>query len=1033
MRVVSPQLKRLIRFCGVFASVFLTGTFACAVVTAQPSYQPKYQFDHWTTDDGLPQNAVNAILQTRDGHLWLATFDGLVRFDGLQFTVFNKGNSRGIGSNRFDRLFEDRQGALWAVTGEGLLVKYQAGVFTTYTPKEGLLPWALSQMELEEDEAGNFQVVSREGIVKWKDGRFITDALEGLLPATVGTRWVHGNRLAWLAAGSLYWYAHGRLNTYSTESGLPSLNIISVFEDQHGTVWINTRDAGLVQLKNGLFTAYPLKYPSAEGAVSAHEDRKGNIWLAWSGGLGQLKDGRLTRYVVSQDFLVSADTSVYEDREGNLWIGTSNGLYRAREATFTVYTRRDGLSSDNVYSIFEDRGGGLWFGTWGGGVTEYQDGRFTHYRIEDGHASDFITTLYEDHAGYMWIGTSYGLQRFKDGRLSRYPDPNGFFGNGAWAIHQDQAGRFWFGTSKGLIKYEGGRYTRYTTADGLAGDDVKAILEDRAGRLWIGTWGGLSSFEDGRFTSYTEQNGLASDHIRTLYEDTDGVLWIGTYDGGLSRFKNGRLTRCTTKDGLFNNGVFQILEDGRGYFWMSCNKGIYRVERQELNDFADGMIRSITSTAYGKNDGLLNVECNGGRQPAGWKTRDGRLWFPTMAGAAVIDPREITENTAPPPVVIEEVRIAGEPFALNELVKVPPDKKRFDIEYRGLSFIKPEHVKYRYKLEGLDNDWVDAGTRRVAYYNYVPHGEYTFTVIAANSDGVWNQTGQSIRIKVIPYWWEIRWVQALMGLSAALFLVSLVALWYRHRANQLKRESALQQEFSRGLIVFLDRERNRIAKDLHDEPKQYLFAISKYAWLIVNELSGLKENLKSTPAETVDSAIERSREIELLAEKADAEMKGIIEDLRPQQLKELKLTAAIEDWIEAKTKESSSVNFSRDIDSVDGLFGDEAEVNIYRIVQEGINNIVKHSQATSASVNIKRDERAITIVIEDNGAGFAAEELNTTPGIGLGLKLIRERAQMMGSKAVINSVRGCGTKITVKLDLPEQELSATGTQLTQHD
>lgn len=1003
MRVVSPQLIGLIQFNAAFVSISLAGLFACTVVRAQPSHQPKYQFDHWTTDDGLPQNAINAILQTRDGYLWLATFDGLVRFDGMQFTVFNKSNSKGIGSNRFDRLLEDHHGTLWAVTGEGWLVKYQAGVFATYTPKEGLPPGTLLQMEIEEDEAGDFQIVSREGIAKWKDGRFITYPLKDLLPALAGAKWIYGNRLAWLAAGNFCWYAHGRLNTYSIQSGLPSLNIISVFEDQHRTVWINTLDAGLVRVKDGHFTAYPVKYPSGHFTVSAQEDRKGNIWLAFGDEwLGQFKDGSLTRYAASQGFRVSANTSFYEDREGNFWIGASNGLYRAREVAIGVYTQRDGLSSENVYSIYEDRVGGLWFGTWGGGVTKYQDGRFTHYGEKDGLASELITTLFEDRDGYLWIGTADGLSRLKEGRLSKYPDPDGFFGDGAWAIHQDQAGRFWFGTSTGLIKYEDGRHTRYTTIDGLAGDDVKAILEDRAGQLWFGTWGGLSRYDDGRFTSYTEQDGLASDHIRALYEDANGILWVGTYDGGLSRFKDGRFIRYTTKEGLFNNGVFQILEDERGYFWMSCNKGIYRVKRQELNDFADGKVRSITSIAYGKNDGLLNVECNGGRQPAGWKTRDGRLWFPTAGGAAVIDPREISENTTPPPVVIEEVRIAGEPIALNESIDVPPDKKSFDIEYRGLSFIKPEQVKYRYKLEGLDNDWVDAGTRHAAYYNHVPHSEYTFTVIAANSDGVWNQTGKSIRIKVIPYWWEILWVQALMLLGAMVVSSSAAVLLYKYKD------------------VLLGRERNRIAGDLHDEPKQRLFAIRSNAWRIQNELNSIRKDFKSARTEKIDLAVELAQEIFLLAKEASAEMSSIIEDLFLKQGKEFRLTAAIEDLIAARSKKLPSINFAHKIDSIDGVFDDKIEFNIYRIVREGINNIGKHSQATNASVVIKRDERAIVISIEDNGKGFDVEKLQRTSDGGIGLRLIQERAQMIDGEVVINSVPGRGTKITIKLNLPEQ-------------
>lgn len=1017
MRVASHKPKCITQGSRVFACILLGGVLECVVATAQPGYQAQdqYQFDHWTTTDGLPQNAVNAILQTRDGYLWLATYDGLVRFDGLQFTVFNKGNTRGIRSNRFDRLFEDRQGALWAVTGEGLLVKYQAGIFTTYTAEQGLPQWTLLQIEMEEDEAGNFQVVSREGIAIWEDGRFVTIPLKELLPESAGAKWIKGNRLAWLAAGNLYWYAHGRLNTYSVQSNRLNLNSTSLFEDQHGTIWISRGDVGLVRVKDGVFTTYPVNYPSGRVAVSAHEDRKGNIWLAWDGGLGQFMIGRLTRYAVSQDLQVSANTSFYEDREGNLWIGASNGLYWAREAAINVLTRKDGLSSDNVYSIYEDRAGGLWFGTWGGGVTRYQGGRFTHYRMKDGLASELITTLYEDRSGYMWIGTPFGLHRFKDSRLSRYPDPDGFFRDGAWAIHQDRSGRFWFGTSNGLIKYERGRYTRYTIADGLAGDDVKAILEDRSGRLWFGTWGGLTSFDYGRFRSYTEQDGLASDHIRVLYEDAEGILWIGTYDGGLSRFKEGRFTCYTTKEGLFNNGVFQILEDERGYFWMSSNKGIYRVRRQELNDYADGKVRSITSIAYGKDDGLLNVECNGGRQPAGWKTRDGKLWFPTAAGAAVIHPREININTTPPPVVIEEVRIAGQPAPLGAAIVVPPDKKSFEIEYVGLSFIKSDHVTYKYKLEGLDNDWVDAGTRRVAYYNYAPHGDYTFSVIAANSDGVWNQTGKSMSIVVIPYWWEELWVQVLMLLGAIIASSSAAVLLYKYKHG------------------LLGRERNRIAGDLHEEPKQSLFAIRGYAWRIQSELNSIRKDLKSATTEKIDLAAELASEIMLLAKKASAEMASIIEDLRLQRVKEFSLSASVDKLIAAKSSEAPSINFAREMDSLDGIWDGKIALRVFHIVEEGINNIVRHSQATNASVSIKRDEHAVVITIEDNGKGFDVEKLQQTPGGGIGLRLIRERTQMIGGEVLINSIPGRGTKITVELEVPEQKHAGKGTRITEPD
>ena len=1004
MRIIPQHHKRTIRFSRLCVGVLWSGLLACAVVA-----QPKYQFDHWTTDDGLPQNSINAILQTRDGYLWLATYDGLVRFDGRQFTVFNKSTTKGIGSNRFAYLFEDHHGALWAVTDEDWLVKYQAGVFTTYTPKEGVPPWDI--LQIEEDAAGNFQIVSREGIAKWKDGQFVTYPLKDLLPASSGGKRINGNKLAWLTEDNFYLYAHGRLNAYSIQSGLPSLNVASVFEDQHGTIWINTWDAGLVRVKDGRLTTYPMKYLSGK-LVLAQEDRKGKIWLTWDNGLDQFKDGRLTHYLASPDFLFSGNISFYEDREDNLWIGAPTGLYRVREAAINVFTQRDGLSSNNVYSIYEDRAGQLWFGTWGGGgVTKFKEGCAAYYRAQRPEWS-FVTTLYEDHEGYLWIGTTQKLYRLKPDVVSdckphhldersAYPDPHGFFDEGVWAMHQDRAGRFWFGTSKGLIKYEDGRYTRYTTADGLAGDDVKVILEDHTGKLWFGTWSGLTRYVESRFTSYTERDGLASDHIRSLYEDAEGVLWIGMYDGGLTRFKDGRFTRYTVKDGLFNHGVFQILEDGRGYFWMGSNRGIYRVKRQELNDFADGKIHAITSVAYGKGDGLLTLECNGGRQPAGWKTRDGRLWFPTAQGVAIIDPARIKLNPHPPPVIIEEFRLDNAILDFRHGVEIPHNRDSFEIRYTAPSFIKPEHIKFKYKLEGLDDAWIEATDRRTANYHRIPPGRYRFVVIAANSDGVWSTEGASVSIVIIPpFWW--RWW--FVTLAAGLVLATPLLIYRRYSQRHLERvekEKAAQEILSRKLIESQEAERKRIAGELHDGLGHSLLMIRNWAQVTLSK-SPADEKVRKTLTDISETALQSVEEARRIAH-----------HLRPHLIDSLGLTQAINSML-SHVADSSGVRFNCVVEPIDHLFAEEDEINIYRIVQECLNNIIKHSGATAANVTITKSLRAVVIEIEDNGCGF---EVEASDAAGLGLKDIAERARILGAAHWIDSTLGKGTKVITKLSL----------------
>jgi ligand-binding sensor domain-containing protein len=316
-------------------------------------------------------------------------------------------------------------------------------------------------------------------------------------------------------------------------------------------------------------------------------------------------------------------TALHEDREGALRIGTSRrGLYRARKQAIAVYTKTDGLLENNIYPIYEDASGAVWIGTWYGGLSRFKDGVFTNYTIRDGLSSDLLMAIGEDQAGRLLVAgdtndSRSSLRVFERGRF-RVPDNLATLTleGQISVIFRDRAGALWLGGQRGLMRYKDGALSAWTTKDGLAGPEVKAVIEGAAGDIWIGCYGGISRFKDGKLATWTERDGLASNTVRALYEDRDGALWIGAYDGGLSQFKDGRFTRYTTKDGLFNDGVFQILEDARGNFWMSCNRGIYRVSKHELNEFAAGRRSSITSIAYGRSEGMLNPECNGGRWPA---------------------------------------------------------------------------------------------------------------------------------------------------------------------------------------------------------------------------------------------------------------------------------------------------------------------------------------------------------------------------------------------------------------------------------
>ncbi|HWC76197.1 MAG TPA: two-component regulator propeller domain-containing protein, partial [Blastocatellia bacterium] len=571
-------------------------------------------------------------------------------------------------------------------------------------------------------------------------------------------------------------------------------------------------------------------------------------------------------------------------------------------------------------------------------------------------------------------------------------------------ICEDRAGALWFGTHSGLVKYQDGVFTKYTKRDGLPGEIVYVLLEDRNGAIWIGTERGLAVHKGGEFRSYTAGDGLPPYTVRSLYEDGGGVLWIGTYDAGLYRFREGRFTAFTIRDGLFNNGVFQILEDSRGYFWISCNLGISRVSKKELEDFAEGRVRKVTAIPYGKRDGMLNQECNGGNQPAGIIASDGRLWFPTATGVAIIDPAPVEVNSQPPTVVIDEVAIDNKPIHAPDELRIEPGQQNFEVTYAGLSFIDPERIEFRYRLVGLDSDWIEAGTRRTAYYSHVAPGTYTFEVVAANRASTWSEHPAQIRVVVVPPFWRTWWF---ILLSAALVLV-LAVLLYKHRISTLKRAHAAQKAFSRQLIESQEAERKRIAAELHDSLGQNLLVIKNRAMLAMRTAD--------------DGTIEQLNEISSTTDQAIDEVSEISYNLRPYHLDRLGLTRAIEAMVR-RVSGSSGIKFLSAIDPVDRLFDQSAEISIYRIVQESVNNIVKHSGATEASVTIRKNEREVEIRISDNGRGIISETgtSDPRPNGGFGLIGIGERARMLGGRHYLQTARGIGTTLTVRVKLPESQ------------
>ncbi|HEX8892551.1 MAG TPA: two-component regulator propeller domain-containing protein [Terriglobales bacterium] len=962
--------------------------------------------EHWTTDNGLPQNSVSGICQSPEGYLWIATLDGLVRFDGVRLVLFSRSNTEGIGGNRFTGMLCGANGAFWAASDGSGITNYSYNRFQTYTVRDGLL--SNTSDGLSADARGNPWVLAHGSISRWDPNarRFVQ--------VETGTQWnVAGGFQARSGYAAFYRLNEsgidlivlGKRSHYSLPAGWRPSEVLGMAMDSERGIWIGSRTGRMAQLLDGHWvTASAGQSHNAQnehvGFRSNYHDSLGNTWTIeneWSS----------IRGIIAQYLVLPGDkrgrialTSLCEDREGSIWLTTDgDGLYRLRRQIIQVYSKRQGLRDGNTYPVYQSKDGAIWIGTWTGGLARFANGKFTTYTTANGLASNRTFSIGEDAEGALWVGVERGLYRMRKGRF----DPVVIEGIGrpdlnVRAIHADREGVLWLGSSQGLLRREHGHWTVLTRKDGLATEDIRVLIDARDGGIWAGGYGGLSWLRKAQVRAWTEQDGLPGNMIRALYEDATGVLWIGTYDAGLGRFENGRFTKYTQGDGLFSNGVFQILEDTNSNLWMSSNQGIYRVSKPQLNAFAAHRVDAINSIKYGKLEGMRNIECNGGVSSAGIKARDGRLWFPTQDGVAVIDPDNIPTVPGAPPVVIEAGLIDHKPMAIDHAVRITPGQQNLEIQYTALSFINSEHIHFKYQLQGLDREWVDAGTRRIAYYPHLPPGRYTFQVTAAHSGGMWNATGATLSVIVLPAFYQTWWFASLVALAVA------ACIWFawRYQVRQLERDRATQQAFSRQLIDSQENERKRIAAGLHDSLGQRLVIINNRLLLFsrARDISaGQREDLEEISIEVSESM---------------REVKEISYDLRPYRLDRLGLTAALRAMIETAGA-SGSTGFRAEIDDIDGSLPQKDEINFYRIVQECVNNIVKHSEAAQATISIRRNGRGLTLMARDNGRGFTPGATTTSPLGGFGLTGISERAHLLGGNATFESAPGRGTTVTIEI------------------
>ena len=966
--------------------------FAFIIFGSLASAETQFRSTQWTADSGLPQNIIRGIVQTPDGYLWVATLNGVARFDGVRFTVFDKSNTPGIAANRFAAMVHGVGGDLWLYTENGNITRYHNHEFHTLGSSEGITPD--SAHGITADNQGNIWILRDQKIFKWSDGsgRFdpVTNS-DGI--QYIGLNW-DGTGFWGARDQTLYCFFHGKLTTYTIPGRFPLPDIKKVAVGNDGAVWLDLSDGHFARLLDDkwLVSSEPVQRPSLQQTRTS-----------WKFSV----DNHLDRTLLFPSEEVERGiryNTIVEDDEHNVWVGSEGqGLYRIQPQTIHVYSVRQGLAGANIYPVYQDSHGDIWVGTWPAGLTRFHDGTAKTYTERDG-LPGLVTALAEDSSGNLWIGTHSGLAVLSQGRMRKLNDlPRNLAVT--QTILEKEPGVIMLGTPNGIYEYflnDKRKNSWLKSSQGSSIGDVRVMIRARNGDIWFAGYSGLTRIHNGEFTRWTEHDGLPSNNVRSIYEDTQGVFWIGTYDGGLGRFSEGRWTRYTQKTGLFDNGVFQTLEDSQGNLWMSSNRGIYRVSKQQLNDVAAGKRRDVITVSYGRADGMLNVECNGGLWPAGAKDKDGRLWFPTQEGVAVVEPESVLGNQGSPRVVIESVDVDQTPANLGKPVTVASDQKNLEIRYTALSFTRPEQVAFRYMMDGLDSDWQDVEYRRTAYFSHLPPGSYTFRVMATNSAGVWSES-QDLPIRVLPPFYRTPWFMALI----AGVLLAVIYIFWRFKLDQLKEIQAAQKAFSQQLIASQEGERRRISAELHDSLGQRLIIIKNHALFLLG-----KKGRQQSDGERLQTLEEINSEASLAID----ETRTISYNLRPFQLDRLGLSKAIEALIRSASR-ATEIHFSTDIDDIDQSFPEDLRINIYRIVQEAVNNIIKHSGASEAKIRIEKSGGRILLSIADNGKGIPAEQKSSVPGKGgFGLVGIRERAAVLRGLVKIQSRTGSGTVLTIVFD-----------------
>ena len=937
----------------------------------------------WQTEQGLPQNTVTAILQTADGYLWIGTQQGLARFDGTRFVVFNSANIPAFKSDCISALLADPEDGLWIGTEGGGVIRCRAGHFQNWSVLDGLSSDMVTSLAAGAD--GDIWVGTVYGLNRFQAGRFTTyTEAEGLPGAEVLALAADGKGGLWVGTEQgLGRFAEGEL--HAVESG--DLRIERLIVDRVGDVWVGGQAYGLLRAKQGqgaLQPVLPVGQVTALGQASPD-----GLWVGMGGErLQRVQSGRTIG--IERQPLEAPITCLHEDREGNLWVGTEGGgLARLTPRQLVTLTRKEGLPGDVVNALMEDAAGRLWVGSQAGDVLVHENDHFARVSLSDRDVrSAPVLALCASPDGSVWIGTrGNGPFRWQQGKVTVPSLGGSSLPAIVTALFVDREAGIWVGTeAEGVLCRRDRESTRYTISNGLSRNEAICIAQTQDGAVWLGTRGaGLNRIHTNSVSTFGQKDGLASDAIRALHADADGALWIGT-SAGLSVYHDGRFFTYTRRHGLMDDIISQIVSDDRGQLWLGCNRGLLCVPRRELIQVADGNRAWFTCVPFGTQDGMLSPECLGGRQSAALKDRAGRLWFATLRGlvrvelspsrAADLGPTVLLERAwlNEEEVVADPIAGRGEPARM-QLVRVPPGGAKLELQYTATTLRAPEKTRFRYRLEGFDPEWVNAGENRRALYSQLPAGEYRFRVAACNANGVWNLEGATLGVIVLPHFWETAPFKVVLGVGA----VAAVGAGLRLRRSRQRQ---------------LERLRLRIAGDLHDDLGSNLSSIALLSRRI----------RRQTPLP--EAARGELDEIEQIARKTTQAIRDIIWFIEPERDTLADLVRRMQEVANVMLAEVQCT-FTASSVPASGRISPEFRRNVFLVFKEAVHNVVCHAHCTQVEIYVAAAGEEFSVTVRDNGRGF----MLNLPATGNGLKQMQLRMARLGGRCVVHSEPGQGTRV----------------------